>query len=79
MTLVFEDANSKLIAVVADVDDEDHVGNSLFQIWKLRCGQKAYLLFKLWAQGLVKILKLELQARFSGPIKNDSIGERCGN
>ena len=49
MTLVCEDANSKLIEVVAvaDVDDEDHVGNSLFQIWKLRCGQKAYLLFKL--------------------------------
>ena len=38
MTLVCEDANSKLIEVVAvaDVDDEDHVGNSLFQIWKLK-------------------------------------------
>ena len=36
MTLVFEDANSKLIEVVADVDDEDHVGNSLLQIWKLK-------------------------------------------
>ena len=49
MTLVCEDANSKLIKVVAvaDVDDEDHVGNSLLQIWKLRFGQKAKLLFKL--------------------------------
>ena len=49
MTLVCEDANSKLIEVVAvaDVDDEDHVGNSLLQIWKLRFGQKAKLLFKL--------------------------------
>ena len=49
MTLVFEDANSKLIEVVAvaDVDDEGHVGNSLLQIWKLRFGQKAKLLFKL--------------------------------
>ena len=37
MTLAFEDANSKLVEVVivADVDDEDHFGNSLLQIWKL--------------------------------------------
>ena len=49
MTLACEDANSKLIEVVAvaDVDDEDHVGNSLLQIWKLRFGHKAKLLFKL--------------------------------
>ena len=49
MTLVCEDANSKLIEVVAvaDVDDEDRVGNSLLQIWKLRFGQKAKLLFRL--------------------------------
>ena len=42
MTLAFEDANSKLVEVfiVADVDDEDRVGNSLLQIWKLRFGQK---------------------------------------
>ena len=31
-----EDAYSKLVEVVADVSDEDHVGNSLLQIWKLR-------------------------------------------
>ena len=32
-----EDANSKLVEVVtvADVDDEDRVGNNLLQIWKL--------------------------------------------
>ena len=47
MTLVCEDANSKLIEVVADVDDEDHVGNSLLQIWKLRFGHKVKLLFRL--------------------------------
>ena len=43
MTLVCEDANSKLIEVVpvADVDDEDHVGNSLLQIWELTLGPKA--------------------------------------
>ena len=43
VTLVCEDANSKLVEVVtvADVDDEDRVGNSLLQIWKLRFGHKA--------------------------------------
>ena len=37
MTLACEDANSKLfeVVIVADVDDEDRVGNSLLQIWKL--------------------------------------------
>ena len=49
MTLACEDTNSKLVEVdtVADVDDEDRVGNSLLQIWKLRFGQKAKLLFRL--------------------------------
>ena len=47
MTLACEDAYSKLVEVVtiADVSDEDCVGNSLFQIWKLRFGQKAKPLF----------------------------------
>ena len=37
MTLACDDANSKLVDVVnvADVDDEDRVGNSLLQIWNL--------------------------------------------
>ena len=37
VTLASEDANSKLVEVVtvADVDSEDHVGNSLLQIWEL--------------------------------------------
>ena len=49
MTLACEDANSKLVEVVtlADVDDEDRVGNSLLQIWELRFGHKANLLLKL--------------------------------
>ena len=49
MTLACEDANSKLVDVVtvADVDDEDHVGNSLLQLWKLRFGHKAKLLIRL--------------------------------
>ena len=49
VTLAFEDANSKLVDVVtvAGVDDEHRVGNSLLQIWKLRFGHKAKLLFRL--------------------------------
>ena len=47
VTLACEDANSKLVEVVsvANVDDEDRVGNSLLQIWKLRFGHKTKLLF----------------------------------
>ena len=49
MTLACEDANSKLVEIVtvADVDAEDHVGNSLLQIWEVTCGPKAKLLFRL--------------------------------
>ena len=35
------------VVTVADVDDEDCVGNSLLQIWKLRFGHKAKFLFRL--------------------------------
>ena len=39
--------NSKLVedVTVANVDGEDRVGNSLLQIWELRFGHKAKLLF----------------------------------
>ena len=49
MTLKCEDFNSKLVEVVtvADVVDEDRVVKSLLQIWKLRFGHKAKLLFRL--------------------------------
>ena len=49
MTLACKNANSKLVEVVtiADVDAEDHVGNSLLQIWELTFGPKAKLLFRL--------------------------------
>ena len=42
MTLACVDAYSKLVEVVfvADVSDEDCVGNSLLQIWKLRLVKK---------------------------------------
>ena len=45
----WEDSNSKLVEVdtVADVDDEDRIGNSLLQIWKLRFGHKVKFLFRL--------------------------------
>ena len=43
VTLACAYAYSKLVEVVivADVSDEDRVGNSLLQIWKLRFGHKA--------------------------------------
>ena len=49
VTLACEDAYSKLVEVVtvADVSDKDRVGICLLQIWKLRFGQKAKLLFRL--------------------------------
>ena len=49
VTLECEDGDSKLVDVVtvADFDDEDRVGNSLLQIWKLRFGQKAKFWFRL--------------------------------
>ena len=49
VALACEDANSKLVEVVtvADVSDEDRVGNNLLQISKLRFGQKAKFLFRL--------------------------------
>ena len=42
-----EDANSKFVEVVNVADDEDCVSDSLLQIWKLRFGHKAKLLFRL--------------------------------
>ena len=35
------------IVTVANVDDEDCIGNSLLQIWELRIVHKAKLLFRL--------------------------------
>ena len=63
MTLACEDANSKLVEVVtvADVDAVDQVGNNLLQIYELTFGPKTKLLFRLRAQGLVKILKFKFR------------------
>ena len=63
MTLACEDAYSKLVEVVtvADVSDEDRVGNSLLQIWKLRFGHKDFCLdFEHFGQDF----EVEVQARF---------------
>ena len=64
MTLACEDAYSKLVEVVtvADVCDEDRVGNSLLQIWKLRFGHKANFCsdFEHFGQDF----EVEAQARF---------------
>ena len=67
MTLACEDGNSKLVEVVtvAHVDDEKRVDNSLVQIWRVKSGLKVKFLFRLWFQGLVKILKLMFTFRFS--------------
>ena len=66
MTLACEYGNSKLVDVVtvADVDDVDCVGKILLQIWKLRFGDRAKLLFRLCTQGLVNILKLKFRQDF---------------
>ena len=54
MTLACEDAKSKPVEVVivANVDDEDRVGNSLLRIFVLRFGHKGQLfqtLNKVWS------------------------------
>ena len=70
MTLACEDAYSKLVEVVtvADVDDENRVGNSLLQIWKLRFGHKALITFVQTLSTLVKILKLKLRRDFEADV-----------
>ena len=66
MNLAYEDANPKLVEVVtvADVDAEKRVGNSLLQIRKVKFGIQIKSLFRLSAQGLVKILKFNLRHDF---------------
>ena len=50
MTVACEDANSKLVEVVADVSDEDCVRNSLLQIWKLKLFSILLLMFGSYAK-----------------------------
>ena len=62
MALACEDAYSKLeVVTVAVVGDEDCVGHSLLQIWKLRFGHKDFCLdFEHFGQDF----EVEVQARF---------------
>ena len=48
MTLACEDNYSNVVEVVsvADVNDEDRVGNSALQTWKLRFGHNFKCLFR---------------------------------
>ena len=61
MTLACGDTNSKFVEVVTVANVDDRVGNSLLQIWNLRFRHKTKLLFRLCAQGLIKILKLKVR------------------
>ena len=64
VTLACEDAYSKLVEVftVADVSYEDHVGNSLLQIWKLSLVIK--LNFCSDFEHFGQDFEVEVQARF---------------
>ena len=42
----------------------------MLQIWKLRNGHNAQLLFRLWAQGLVKILELKFRRDFEAEVRS---------
>ena len=66
VTLACEDANSKLVEVVtvANVESGKCVRDSLVQISKLKFGYEIKFLSRLWAQGLVKILKLKFRRDF---------------
>ena len=63
VTLTCKDANSKLVVTVADVDSEDHVGNSLLQIWELTFGLKTKL-FQTSSTRVGQDFEVEVQARF---------------
>ena len=69
-TLAYKDANSKHVEVVtvADVDDEDRVGNSLLKIWKPRFGHHPQLLFKILKLKFAEILKLKFGQYFAADV-----------
>ena len=71
MSLVCEDANSKLVKVVAvaNVDDEKRADNSLVQIWKVNFGHKVFVpTLSTRFQGLVKILMLMFRQDFEAEV-----------
>ena len=70
MALACEDAYSKLVEVVtvADNDDENCAWQQFVANWKLSFGQKAKLLFRLSAQGLVRSLRLNFRRDFEAKV-----------
>ena len=66
VTLECEDSYSKLVEVVtvADVDDEDRVGNSLLQIWKQTFGPKTKLFFQTLSTRVGQDFEVEFQQDF---------------
>ena len=69
-TLACACANPNLVEVVtvADVDAEKRVDGSLVQTLKLKFGNKVTFLFRLGAQGLVKILKLKIRRDYEAEL-----------
>ena len=65
MTLACADDNSKLVEVVtvAHVDAEDHVGNSLLQIWELTFGPMLNFCSD-FEHNVGQDFEVEVQARF---------------
>ena len=65
MTLACEDANSNLVEVVnvADVDAEDHISNSLLQIWEMRFGHIAKTFVQTLSTRFGQDFEVEVQAR----------------
>ena len=51
---------------MADVSDEDRVGNSLLQIWELRFGYKA--LFQTLSTRFGQDFKVEVQAKVEAEV-----------
>ena len=62
MTLACEDASSKLVEVVTVA--EDHVGNSLLQIWELTFGPKTKLFFQTLSIRVGQDFEVEVQQDF---------------
>ena len=56
------------VVTVAGVDAEKPVDDSLVQIWKQKFGRKVKLFFGLLAQGLVKILMMNLRQDFEAEV-----------
>ena len=70
MILACEYAKSTFVEVVAvaNVDDEDRVGNSLLQISKLRFGHNAFIFVQTLSTRFGQDFDVEVQARFEAGV-----------